>query len=96
MDNAWLRERFRLVFLHGDEFPDELYVPVSVRGSRTDFNLAESRRYFIIGHLARNDAEIIRLAGLLRGTESAAQAVSVRIAHVLLLVTLQLKLILEI
>ena len=34
-------------------------------------------RYFVIGHIARNDAEIIRLAGLLRGTESAAQAVSV-------------------
>lgn len=25
--------------------------------------------YFVIGHLARNDAEIVRLAGLLRGTE---------------------------
>ena len=34
--------------------------------------------YFVMGHLARNDAEIIRLSGLLRGTESAAQAVSVR------------------
>lgn len=31
-----------------------------------------------MGHLARNDAEIIRLSGLLRGTESASQAVSVR------------------
>ena len=33
--------------------------------------------YFIIGHLSRNSAEIIRFAGLLRGTESASQAVSV-------------------
>lgn len=32
--------------------------------------------YFVIGSLAKNDAEIIRYAGLLRGTESAAQAVS--------------------
>lgn len=33
--------------------------------------------YIIMGHLAKSDAEIIRLAGLLRGTESAAQAISV-------------------
>ncbi|KAI5364043.1 Putative Ion channel regulatory protein, UNC-93 [Septoria linicola] len=32
--------------------------------------------YFVIGQLAKSDAEIIRYAGLLRGTESAAQAVS--------------------
>ncbi|KAK2736462.1 hypothetical protein FQN55_001639 [Onygenales sp. PD_40] len=32
--------------------------------------------YFVIGNLARNDEEVVRLAGLLRGTESAAQAVS--------------------
>ena len=38
--------------------------------------------YFVMGHLARNDAEIIRLSGLLRGTESAAQAVSVSVARV--------------
>ena len=38
--------------------------------------------YFVMGHLARNDAEIIRLSGLLRGTESAAQAVSVSVAQV--------------
>lgn len=29
-----------------------------------------------IGQLAKNDAEVIRYAGILRGTESAAQAVS--------------------
>lgn len=39
-------------------------------------------RYFLIGSLAKNDAEIIRLAGLLRGTESAAQAVSYGLASV--------------
>lgn len=33
-------------------------------------------RYFIIGNLATSPEDIIRLAGLLRGTESAAQAVS--------------------
>jgi hypothetical protein len=32
--------------------------------------------YFIMASIAKNDAEIIRYAGLLRGTESAAQAVS--------------------
>ncbi|EME42429.1 hypothetical protein DOTSEDRAFT_89823 [Dothistroma septosporum NZE10] len=32
--------------------------------------------YFVIGSLAKNDAEVIRFAGLLRGTESAWQAVS--------------------
>lgn len=34
-------------------------------------------RYFVIGNLAENDEEVIRYAGLLRGTESAVQAVSV-------------------
>lgn len=33
--------------------------------------------YFVVGSLAKNDAEIVRMAGLLRGTESAVQAVSV-------------------
>lgn len=37
-----------------------------------------ARRYFVIGNLANNDEEVIRYAGLLRGTESAVQAVSVR------------------
>ena len=41
---------------------------------------ANSRsRFFVIGILARNQEEIIRYAGLLRGTESAVQAVSVRL-----------------
>ncbi len=31
----------------------------------------------MVGELARTDAEVIRIAGLLRGTESAVQAVSV-------------------
>ena len=34
------------------------------------------RSRVVVGSLARNEAEIIRYAGLLRGTESAAQAVS--------------------
>ena len=33
--------------------------------------------YFVVGNLARSDEEVVRIAGLLRGTESAAQAVSV-------------------
>lgn len=31
----------------------------------------------MVGELAGTDAEVIRIAGLLRGTESAVQAVSV-------------------
>lgn len=31
----------------------------------------------MVGELAGSDAEVIRIAGLLRGTESAVQAVSV-------------------
>jgi hypothetical protein len=34
-------------------------------------------RYFVVGELAGSEAEVIRIAGLLRGTESAVQAVSV-------------------
>lgn len=36
-------------------------------------------RYFVVGNLADSDEEVIRYAGLLRGTESAIQAVSVRV-----------------
>jgi hypothetical protein len=32
----------------------------------------------VVGNLADSDEEVIRYAGLLRGTESAIQAVSVR------------------
>jgi hypothetical protein len=31
----------------------------------------------VVGNLADNEAEVVRIAGLLRATESAAQAVSV-------------------
>lgn len=34
-------------------------------------------RYFVVGNLAGSQAEVVRIAGLLRGTESAVQAVSV-------------------
>lgn len=33
--------------------------------------------YFVIGNLARDEGDVVRYAALLRGTESAAQAVSV-------------------
>jgi hypothetical protein len=33
-------------------------------------------RYFIVGNLAQNHEEVVRFAALLRGTESAAQAIS--------------------
>jgi len=34
-------------------------------------------RYFVVGELATTSSEVIRIAGLLRGVESAVQAVSV-------------------
>ncbi|KAE8440799.1 hypothetical protein EG329_006577 [Mollisiaceae sp. DMI_Dod_QoI] len=40
------------------------------------FQLNYMYLYFVVGELARTDAEVIRIAGLLRGTESAVQAVS--------------------
>ena len=33
--------------------------------------------FFIVGNLAGTQAEVVRIAGLLRGTESAVEAVSV-------------------
>ncbi|PLN84792.1 hypothetical protein BDW42DRAFT_183483 [Aspergillus taichungensis] len=38
--------------------------------------------YFVIGNLARDSEEVVRLAGLLRGTESAVQAVSYGLSSV--------------
>ncbi|PYH49361.1 DUF895 domain membrane protein [Aspergillus saccharolyticus JOP 1030-1] len=38
--------------------------------------------YFIVGHLARNTEEVVRLSALLRGTESAVQAVSYGLSSV--------------
>ncbi|KAK4497845.1 hypothetical protein PRZ48_010500 [Zasmidium cellare] len=40
------------------------------------FQLNYMYLYFVVGSLAKNEAEVIRYAGLLRGTESASQAVS--------------------
>lgn len=40
------------------------------------FQLNYMYLYFVIGNLANNQTEVIRLAGLLRATESAVQAVS--------------------
>ena len=42
---------------------------------------ADKFSYFVVGELAGTDAEVIRMAGLLRGTESAVQAVSVRLTR---------------
>ncbi|CAD0088151.1 unnamed protein product [Aureobasidium vineae] len=36
-----------------------------------------SRSYFVVGNLAESQEELIRICSLLRGTESAVQAVSV-------------------
>jgi hypothetical protein len=35
-----------------------------------------SRRYFVVGEIARSEGEVVRIAALLRGTESAWQALS--------------------
>lgn len=42
-----------------------------------DWQKANNYRYFVIGFIAKDQEEIIRYASLLRGTESAVQAVSV-------------------
>lgn len=39
--------------------------------------------YFVVGNLAETQDEIIRICSLLRGTESAVQAVSVSLDHIL-------------
>lgn len=41
-----------------------------------DFQLNYLFLYFVVGNIAKDEAEIVRIAGLLRGTESASQAVS--------------------
>lgn len=41
---------------------------------------ANERRYFVVGELATTNEEVVRIAGLLRGTESAVQAVSVSLS----------------
>lgn len=38
--------------------------------------LTDLNRYFIVGNLAQTHEEVVRFAALLRGTESAAQAIS--------------------
>lgn len=43
--------------------------------SITDEELVTS--YFVVGNLAGTEAEVVRIAGLLRATESTVQAVSV-------------------
>lgn len=78
-----MRRLTMYLYSYGDEFPNELHVSVCHVDCLTSPSLYVKQMliqtsYFVIGHLARNDAEIIRLAGLLRGTESAAQAVSVQ------------------
>ncbi|KAF2723834.1 MFS general substrate transporter [Polychaeton citri CBS 116435] len=45
------------------------------------FQLNYMYLYFVIGNLANTDEEVIRYAGLLRGTESAVQAVSLQSHH---------------
>lgn len=47
------------------------------RGCWTRLTMEQHNRYFIVGNLADDEEEVVRIAGLLRGTESAAQAVSV-------------------
>ncbi|GAD93853.1 DUF895 domain membrane protein [Paecilomyces variotii No. 5] len=38
--------------------------------------------YFVVGNIAKDEEEVVRIAGLLRGTESAAQAVSYGLSSV--------------
>jgi len=43
------------------------------------FQLNYMYLYFLVGELAETEEEVVRIAGLLRATESAVQAVSVRL-----------------
>jgi MFS family permease len=54
-----------------------LYVHFYITECENDLLLISRCRYFVVGELVSTDAEVIRIAGLLRGTESAVQAVSV-------------------
>ncbi|KAL4895276.1 hypothetical protein BDV59DRAFT_191795 [Aspergillus ambiguus] len=38
--------------------------------------------YFVVGNLAKDDEEVVRISGLLRGTESAAQAISYGVSSI--------------
>jgi MFS family permease len=64
-----------------------MFLYVSLRPRRQDrfcvggswcANKVGLNRYFIVGNLARDEEEVVRFASLLRGMESASQAVSVR------------------
>ncbi|KAL5354936.1 hypothetical protein BJX96DRAFT_161441 [Aspergillus floccosus] len=43
--------------------------------------------YFVVGNIANDDEEVVRIAGLLRGTESAAQAVSYGVSSIPIMAT---------
>lgn len=45
------------------------------------FEQLTAARYFVVSNIATSQAEVIRIAGLLRGTESAWQAISVSQMH---------------
>jgi len=47
-------------------------------------SFANDGRYFVVGELAATNEEVVRIAGLLRGTESAVQAVSVSLPFYIL------------
>lgn len=69
----WLRSCFCRIYIPNHRLPNQL--PLSVC---TPFigNSANSTRYFIITNLAETEDQVIRYAALLRGTESAWQAIS--------------------
>ena len=67
-----------MVFVPGHGLSDKLSVSVGQIEQFHRCRMVNVRcRYFVIGNLADNDEDVVRFAGLLRGTESAVQAVSV-------------------
>lgn len=79
VDSGFSRGFFWFLFMVGSFQINYLYLYFVIGKS---FRIASGALCFLrsadcaVGQLAKNDAEVIRYAGILRGTESAAQAVS--------------------
>lgn len=74
---CWVWKGICPIFILGSRLSTQLHVSVSILFRQCGVRLTDiESRYFVVGQLASTDAEVIRIAGLLRGTESAVQAVS--------------------
>jgi hypothetical protein len=76
LEQPWLWRRLCRLYLPYNRFPDQLPVSVSSTIGNPLTAFADPSSYFFVTNLAKGEDEIIRYAALLRGTESAWQAVS--------------------